>query len=535
MADERDMLLAKRGREPSTDTLWIPVTIHLPLGLAKSWTPSCAEFSVYTPLLAVIFFAQLANTVLVPVLPFMVTVSGADPIYYGVLQSAYWVVELVTAPILGGASDRYGRRAVIFGSLIVSSFSHAVLAMAPNIAWMFVARVISGAGFQLALCRAYFAETGPKSSRASSFGLIGVITGLALTTGPTLGGIVSGSDSPHRSAWFACALSAMAALFALRWRPVEPVEKEVSSRDRRKWVRIDFGGERGAQGSREGPVDQPLERSADGSRPLENVDDDDDLDEEAEGRRGDGEASLEEGGSKALSRQGSPCARWVCKMVRLNAWLMEQGVYPLLLLNTSFRFAFSIYKSSFAYFCADTFGWGAPEVGFALSIIGLLGIFVQGILLRIVVRLVEDGNTLYIGARKAARCGPAVVRPSQHTTSLSQASCVPPLVSRCSPCPRACTSSSSHLRSSLLATAWPCRLSQPSFHTCPCSRGSCKELPGRLIDSARPSGRLPGSSSWASSASEASWSTRASLCSSCARSACNSSKEAMAGLSRKPS
>ncbi|KAG8464981.1 hypothetical protein KFE25_012344 [Diacronema lutheri] len=464
MAESESLL----GREPglarnvSSDALWIPITIHLPLGLAKSWTPTCAEFSIYTPLLAIIFFAQLANTVLVPVLPFMVTHVGADPMYYGLLQSAYWVVELVSAPILGSWSDRIGRRAVITGSLVVSAGAHAVLALAPGVRTMLLARVLCGCGFQLALCRAYFAEVGSSHNRASSFGLIGVITGIALTMGPTLGGVVGGSGKPHNSAWFACVLCLIAAAFAARWRPLEPVEKLVTRTDRRRWVRIDLrrgeadasadgadaraphaGGKGGGGGggggggalpsgaAREphgsaaivGDGDGDGDGDVDNRRSVAPDDDDDDANalegawrardrpSGADGARSDGGAGGGGGGAgvddgdepkmRAQLPRGPPGvfsrSRVLCKVWRLNAWLVRQGVYPLLVLNTSFRFAFSVYKSSFAFFCMHSFGYGAAEVGVALSLMGLLGIFVQGVLLRIVVRCAQDGNTLYMG------------------------------------------------------------------------------------------------------------------------------------------
>mmetsp|Transcript_18073 Transcript_18073/g.48609 ORF Transcript_18073/g.48609 Transcript_18073/m.48609 type:complete len:669 (+) Transcript_18073:174-2180(+) len=420
--NERQALLPGLGRQGSVDAVWIPVTIHLPLGLAKSWTPTCAEFSIYTPLLLVIFFAQLAQTVLVPVLPFMVTQKGADPIYYGLLQSTYWVVELVSAPVLGSLSDRLGRRVIIFGSLVVSAVSHAVLALSPGIRTMFMARTLCGFGFQLALCRAYFAETGAKHSRASSFGLIGVITGAALTMGPSLGGIVGGDGRAENSAWFACILCSIAAVFALRWRPAEPVEKSLARAEPNRWVRIDLR----KQESGEPPLDEhghtphhleggsahkikigAQQGSASALVDAEGENDDSDADDHLPLTGGGKEGRDEDRGpaGQAVERELRARRRrkgWLCKAWRLNGWLVRQGVYPLLLLNTTFRFAFSVYKSSFAYFCAHTFGYGAAEVGYALSMMGLLGILVQGVLLRVVVRYAKDGNTLYVGLLSTA-------------------------------------------------------------------------------------------------------------------------------------
>ena len=58
-------------------------------------------------------------------------------------------------------------------------------------------------------------------------------------------------------------------------------------------------------------------------------------------------------------------------------WLSSQGVYSLLSLNFFYRFAFSAYKTVFALYCAAALGYGAPEVGYVLSCVGLAGIVVQ--------------------------------------------------------------------------------------------------------------------------------------------------------------
>jgi hypothetical protein len=64
-------------------------------------------------------------------------------------------------------------------------------------------------------------------------------------------------------------------------------------------------------------------------------------------------------------------------MYLLAAWLSSQGVYSLLSLNFFYRFAFSAYKTVFALYCAAALGYGAPEVGYVLSCVGLAGIVVQ--------------------------------------------------------------------------------------------------------------------------------------------------------------
>ena len=60
------------------EEVWVPVTVHLPLGFAKAWNPNkCAPISLLCGPYVIILFAMLGNTLLVPVLPFLVKETGS--------------------------------------------------------------------------------------------------------------------------------------------------------------------------------------------------------------------------------------------------------------------------------------------------------------------------------------------------------------------------------------------------------------------------------------------------------------------------
>ena len=138
-------------RDDDDDAIWVPVTINLPLGFTKSFSPeNCAPLSLLCGPFTIILLAQTANTVLVPVLPFLVKDVGSDAVTYGLLQSTLWTSQTMLAPVLGYLSDKLGRRPVIFLSLLFSAAGNALLAVSESITLMIVARVISGLGFQSA-------------------------------------------------------------------------------------------------------------------------------------------------------------------------------------------------------------------------------------------------------------------------------------------------------------------------------------------------------------------------------------------------
>ena len=118
----------------------------------------------------------VAMGVVIPVLPMLVeafeggdTASAAAT--YGVFATAWALMQFLFMPILGAMSDRFGRRPVILISCFGLGLDYFLMALAPNLAWLFVGRVISGitaASFSTAF--AYIADVWPPEKRAAAFG-----------------------------------------------------------------------------------------------------------------------------------------------------------------------------------------------------------------------------------------------------------------------------------------------------------------------------------------------------------------------------
>jgi DHA1 family tetracycline resistance protein-like MFS transporter len=123
---------------------------------------------------------------------------GAAAPYVGALFAMYSVMQFFCAPILGGLSDRFGRRAVILPSLAGAAASYLFSALAPELWWLFVGRTIAGmTGASFSAATAYIADVTPPAKRAQSFGLVGAAFGLGFIVGPVLGGVL-GKDDPSR-------------------------------------------------------------------------------------------------------------------------------------------------------------------------------------------------------------------------------------------------------------------------------------------------------------------------------------------------
>jgi DHA1 family tetracycline resistance protein-like MFS transporter len=139
---------------------------------------------------------MLGVGIIIPVLPGLVTQFQGGSVAegsgsYGWLVGTFAAMQFIASPILGSLSDRYGRRKVILLALTGSAIDYVVMGLAPTMAWLFVARMISGmtAG-SLAACNAYIADVTPPEKRAQAYGLVGVAFGLGFVIGPAIGGLL---------------------------------------------------------------------------------------------------------------------------------------------------------------------------------------------------------------------------------------------------------------------------------------------------------------------------------------------------------
>lgn len=135
-----------------------------------------------------------------PILPSMVerltggTVAEVAAIY-GSLAVAFSIAQFIVAPLLGALSDRLGRRPVMLVALGALGVDMALIAFAPSIFWVFVARILGGAfAATLSIASASIADMMEPKDRAAGFGLIGAAFGLGFIIGPLAGGVLGGID-----------------------------------------------------------------------------------------------------------------------------------------------------------------------------------------------------------------------------------------------------------------------------------------------------------------------------------------------------
>jgi DHA1 family tetracycline resistance protein-like MFS transporter len=184
----------------------------------------------------------LAMGLVIPVLPPLIeafTGSTADAgLWNGLLVALWAAMQFLASPVIGSLSDRFGRRPVILVSVAGMTIDWMLMALAPNLWWLAVGRMIGGVtSSSFTTIYAYVADVTEPAGRARAFGLVGAaFSGFVL--GPFLGGVL-GEISPRAPFWAAAAMSAAAFAYGLL---VLPESLKPESRTPFSWARANpFG------------------------------------------------------------------------------------------------------------------------------------------------------------------------------------------------------------------------------------------------------------------------------------------------------
>jgi DHA1 family tetracycline resistance protein-like MFS transporter len=179
--------------------------------MARAPGRNALYFIAITVLLDIIGFGLI-----IPILPrLLVELTGKGlsqaAIYGGWLSFLYAAVQFFSAPILGGLSDRFGRRPVLLYAVGSFGVDYLIMGFAPTVGWLFLGRVVSGiSGASYTPAYACVADLAPPEKRAQSFGLISAAFGIGFILGPALGGLLS--HLGVRAPFFAAAILSFANL-----------------------------------------------------------------------------------------------------------------------------------------------------------------------------------------------------------------------------------------------------------------------------------------------------------------------------------
>ncbi|MDE3720376.1 MFS transporter [Nocardiopsis sp. N85] len=180
------------------------------------------EFSEKSALGAVfitVFIDMLGFGMIVPILPTYAREFDASPAVIGALIAVYSLAQLLLAPAVGRASDRWGRAPVIAVTAAGAAVGHLTIGLAGSLAALFVGRILSGAcAASTAAAQGVVADVLPPERRAGGMAVVGVGIGSGIVLGPGIASllVVLGDDRlPFFAAALLCLVNIVWALVAL--------------------------------------------------------------------------------------------------------------------------------------------------------------------------------------------------------------------------------------------------------------------------------------------------------------------------------
>ncbi len=175
-------------------------------------------------LMLTVFVDMIGFLIVLPLLPFYAEKLGADPTAVGALVATFAVGQVAAAPLWGRLSDRYGRRPMILGGLLISAVAYVVFESADAVWMLFVSRLVQGAGAgTVGVVQAYLSDSVPRGDRAKALGWLTAATSAGVMIGPAIGSL-SAARQWIGPGYLAAALCVLNFLFGLIWLP-EPLAR----------------------------------------------------------------------------------------------------------------------------------------------------------------------------------------------------------------------------------------------------------------------------------------------------------------------
>ncbi len=147
-------------------------------------------------IIATVTLDAMGIGLIMPVMPDLIreiqSVDLAQAAFWGGLLSfTYAFMQFVFGPLIGNLSDRYGRRPVLILSLVFMGLDYFLMAIAPTLFLLFIARLVSGiTGATYATAAAYLSDISKQGERSQNFGLVGAAFGIGFVLGPAIGGLL---------------------------------------------------------------------------------------------------------------------------------------------------------------------------------------------------------------------------------------------------------------------------------------------------------------------------------------------------------
>ena len=145
------------------------------------------------------FVDMVGALMIIPLLPFYAEHLGANGFELTVIVASFSAAQLLSAPLWGRVSDKYGRRPALLVGLVASVISYVIFAYADSIWLLLLSRLVQGAGGgTTGVIQAYVADSVEPRHRARGLGWLSAATNLGVMLGPVIGSVTTllGTHAP---------------------------------------------------------------------------------------------------------------------------------------------------------------------------------------------------------------------------------------------------------------------------------------------------------------------------------------------------
>nr|MBA3403757.1 MFS transporter [Gemmatimonadaceae bacterium] len=140
-------------------------------------------------ILIITAFVDMVGLLMVlPLMPYYARELGGGSLMVSVMVVSFTAAQLLSAPLWGKFSDRYGRRPALLVGLGSAAAAYVVFAFADSLWLLLLSRVIQGAGGgTVGVIQAYVADATEPQNRAKALGWLSAATNFGVALGPPLG------------------------------------------------------------------------------------------------------------------------------------------------------------------------------------------------------------------------------------------------------------------------------------------------------------------------------------------------------------
>ena len=156
------------------------------------------------------FVDMVGLLMVLPLMPFYARDLGAGSLMVTFMVVSFTAAQLLSAPLWGRFSDKYGRRPALLVGLGAAAVAYVVFAYANTIWLLLLSRVVQGAGGgTVGVIQAYVADSTEPQNRAKALGWLSAATNVGVALGPPIGSLalLAGHQGPGLLAAVLCVIN----------------------------------------------------------------------------------------------------------------------------------------------------------------------------------------------------------------------------------------------------------------------------------------------------------------------------------------